>query len=300
MAGMDAYDLSFRDPDSGVWWWSPDAPGAGGPAESDGPSGSVGGTVAGDHTGSGSRTLSAGEPHDGWIGSPGPAIGDAAWPRGPVTGLPMFHALTLRLPAEYRMRGAEFEAISLFQGEGQFADPSAPVTPDGASDDPFVRQLAGHRPHPTERGYVDEIDGRFAAVWLTRDEFEAGPADPPSDVRRPGEHGNDDEGPNAWDDVEPLRAVRLTVRPDPNAGRAPNERGDGGYRSPFLPDLTFAEWARDLGVRSHLGGTAFPDQAIPDGLTPAYLELLELPGMNLGGGSLQLDLSNDVFSWSCA
>ena len=47
-------------------------------------------------------------------------------------------------------------------------------------------------------------------------------------------------------------------------------------------------------------GTAFPAQGMPDGLTPTYLELGEISGLNLGGGgTLQIDLSSDTFDWAC-
>lgn len=273
---MRAYDLCFEDDDG--FTWSPGRRPEGGPG-----------------------SVPAG-PADGWIGSRGPAIGDAAWPRGPVTGLPMLHALTLRLPADWHVRGPELVAISLFQGEGQFADVDNVARGDEASDDPFLRQLAAHAPHETEQQFVDVIGGRFAMVWLTDAEFSAGSAAPPDDVRRPGEHGNLDEGPNAWDDESPTRRVRLIERDDRNAGIAPIERGDdGGYEPPFDAEARdWKPWAKPLATRMHLGGTMFPSQWVPDGFGPAYLELWELPGMNIGGdGALQVDLESGAFDWQC-
>ena len=42
-----------------------------------------------------------------------------------------------------------------------------------------------------------------------------------------------------------------------------------------------------------------PVQSLQDGFTPFYLELDELPGMNLGWGSAQIDLESDAFDWAC-
>ena len=44
---------------------------------------------------------------------------------------------------------------------------------------------------------------------------------------------------------------------------------------------------------------AFPLQALPEGLTPYYLEIEEISGMNFGGGNAQLDLESGVFDWAC-
>lgn len=274
---MRAYDLCFENDEGSGWSWSP------------------GGTAAD------GVEPAPGDPVGGWIGTVGPAVGDAVWPRGPVTGLPMFHAITLRLPDDWRVRGPEYVAISLFQGEGQFADPDEKVEGDAASDDPFVRGLAEHRAHATEQRFEDEIGGVFAMLWLTEAEYADSPASPPEDVRRDDEHTNDDEGPNAWDDEAPFRRVRLVERDDPNAGTAPTESGDGDFHAPFDGDASdWRPWAEPLANRMHLGGTMFPAQAVPGGFGPRYLEIRELPGMNLGGdGALQVDLETDAFGWAC-
>lgn len=229
----------------------------------------------------------------GWTGTAGPAI---PWPRGPLTGLPMFHALTLRLPAEYQRRGPQFPGIAFFQGEGQFAEEIDRTDPT----DPFLVQWAEHTPHPQQTLLTDIIDGRFALVWLTEAELAAGPTAPPPDVRRAGEHP-DDEGPNAWDMQQPTGGVWLAERNDPNAVIAPAHNGDGGYQDPF--DSAGGEWhpwAEPLTADDHLGGTGSCAQALPEGLTPFYLELSELPGLNLGGdGNAQIDLESSVFDWAC-
>jgi hypothetical protein len=51
---------------------------------------------------------------------------------------------------------------------------------------------------------------------------------------------------------------------------------------------------------NHLGGTSFPGQSAPDGLSPFYLELRhDFGGINLGFGSGQLDLVKPSWDWGC-
>ena len=226
---------------------------------------------------------------NGWIGSAGPGIAPASWPRGPQTGLPMFHVLTLALPPEYRRRGEEFPAIAFFQGEGQFAQERE----EDDSEDPFIADLASAVEHPQQTILTDIIDGKFALIWLTKEEFLAGPTAPPADTRRPGEHEAQDEGPNAWDEIQPTLNVWLVERQDPNTGLVPSEdESEGGYRPA-------GEWAEEFYGRSHLGGTVMPIQALPEGLTPYFLELEEFDGVNFGSGNMQLDLESGVFDWAC-
>lgn len=232
-------------------------------------------------------------PAAGWTGTAGPAIEWAHWPRSTETGLPMAHVLTLWLPPTYQRRGAEYPGIALFATGGEGED--RVYTPDGA--DAFSADVAAARPHPMELRRRDLLEGEFALIWLTAAEIAPGPRLPIPDPRpaeRPAREYVD--GVNAWDDVVPTTNVWLVPRQDPNAGIAPNEDGAGGYREPVGEDATFGA----LFGWSHLGGTAQPVQAMPEGLTPYYLELEEIPPLNLGGGgTLQIDLESDTFDWAC-
>lgn len=242
--------------------------------------------------------------HRGWTGQLGPGVGDAHWPRSTVTGLPMLHGITVELTEAYRRRGEELVAISFFQGDGQFRDEDDAAVPDAESDDPFLRQLATYVPLDRETKLEDIIGGEFATLWLTREEFERGPSAPPEDVREPDTHTNeDDEGVNAWDvpewaDEPETRHFHLVVRDDPNAGLAPES---DGYVEPFDSGARdWHAWAAPLVEPMHLGGTAFPVQGLPEGLSAYYLEVDELPGMNLGGdGRAQIDLETGAFDWAC-
>lgn len=237
----------------------------------------------------------------GWVGPLGPAIPSNSWPRGPVTGLPMAHAVTVRLPKAYRHRGEEYVAVSFFQGEGQFAE-DCPATANVNSDDPFCAQLAEYAPHPMMELREDILEGQFALLWLTEDEYSGAHGQPPADVRRDGEHLDEDEGPNAWDhaDASPAISVGLVVRDDPNAGLV---EGDEGYTDPWPAGeerpLEMSPWALALIGRCHLGGTIFPEQGTPAGLTPFVLELEEFGPLNFGSGNCQIDLKSEAFDWAC-
>ena len=58
------------------------------------------------------------------------------------------------------------------------------------------------------------------------------------DLRAEGEHVDESQGTNAWDNVKPTTDIWLIPRVDPNAGKAPvelweNEVGADGYVVPF-------------------------------------------------------------------
>ncbi|NMM91589.1 hypothetical protein B2J88_46080 [Rhodococcus sp. SRB_17] len=241
----------------------------------------------------------------GWSGSNGPGVRWEHWPRSSHTRLPMMHVLTLWLPGAYQRRGAHFPGIAIFAGEGQFAEGSASPIPNNQSSDPFLRDLAATQEHPGLQRRRDVIDGEFAILWLAADELAAGPTRPHPDLRNPNEHVDESEGLNAWDDVEPTTDIWLLPRTDPNAGKAPREVWAGtvsadGYVNPSTGGSGLASWAEPLFAQSHLGGTAFPVQGMPDGLTPWYLELEEIAGLNFGGdGNAQIDLESEAFDWAC-
>lgn len=215
----------------------------------------------------------------------------------------MMHVVTLWLPEDYRRQGSRYPGIAFFAGEGQFAPD--PVIADAGSADPFLRDLAEAVDHPGLRRRRDLIDGEFALLWLTADELAAGPTAPRGDLRLPGSWPDESEGCNAWDTHEPTTDVWLVPRVDPNAGFAPGEVGAGvvapdDYSSPLDERYELRPWAAPLWGMSHLGGTAFPVQAMPDGLTPWYLEIEEIVGTNFGGGgNAQIDLESDAFDWAC-
>ncbi|KQQ81461.1 hypothetical protein ASF64_12245 [Arthrobacter sp. Leaf137] len=217
----------------------------------------------------------------------------------------MMHALTLWLPSDFQRRGPKYPGIAIFAGEGQFAVEDESPIPSSETSDPFLRDLAAAENHPGLLRRRDLIDGEFAILWLTHDELTAGPTGPHPDLRIDGEHVDESQGTNAWDHVEPTLDVWLIPRVDPNAGKTPvdlwgDKVGSDGYIHPATAGGVLADWAEPLFGLSHLGGTAFPIQAMPQGLTPWYLELEEISGLNFGGGgNAQFDLESDTFDWAC-
>lgn len=232
----------------------------------------------------------------GWAGSDGPGIEWRHWPRSEETGLPMQHALTLWLPQDYRRKGEHYPGIAFFVGAGE----SGGDRPQGApgSEDPFLADLALAEDHPLLGRRRSLIDEEYALLWLTADQLAAGPTAAHPDTRRPGEHVDDSDGSNAWDASYPRRDVWLVPREDPNAGIAP---GDEAYEEPPTDQsYRYTGWADGLANVAHLGGTVFPAQDVPEGLSPWYLELMDSGPMNFGGdGSAQIDLETDVFDWAC-
>lgn len=119
----------------------------------------------------------------GWCGGRAPGIGTAAWPRSPVTGLPMLHVITLELPEDYRRKGEDLVAISFFQADDHVATDidgvagllkgTAPTAEQAA--DPFLAAVAATAAarHPQQRDLEDLIGGAHALLWLTAEEFAA-------------------------------------------------------------------------------------------------------------------------------
>ncbi|MGC5536292.1 hypothetical protein [Streptomyces sp. SR-10] len=247
----------------------------------------------------------------GWCGGRAPGIGTAAWPRSPVTGLPMIHVITLELPEDYRRKGEDLVAISFFQADDHVADAidgvagllegTAPTAEQAA--DPFLAAVAATAAarHPQQRDLEDLIGGAHALLWLTAEEFAAPRIDPPADIRPAGLGDQYSRGQNAWDDSTPETTVWLGERTDdPNTGIAPSEDGEGGYVDAWSSeDEQLQEFWSSIHGISHLGGTIMPCQGMPEGLTPYVFELEDgVGGFNLGGGNAQIDLESDVFDWA--
>ncbi|MFH9369876.1 hypothetical protein ACH4K8_29860 [Streptomyces anulatus] len=247
----------------------------------------------------------------GWCGGRAPGIGTAAWPRSPVTGLPMLHVITLELPEDYRRKGEDLVAISFFhaddhvakniEGVAELLEGTAPTAEQAA--DPFLAAVAATAAarHPQQRDLEDLIGGAHALLWLTAEEFAAPRIDPPADIRPAGLGDEYRRGQNAWDDSTPETTVWLGERTDdPNTGIAPSEDGEGGYVAAWSSeDEQLQEfWSSVEGI-SHLGGTVMPCQVLPEGLTPYVFELEDgVGGFNLGGGTAQIDLESDAFDWA--
>lgn len=248
----------------------------------------------------------------GWCGGDAPAIPRDAWPRSPMTGFPMIHVLTLELPSEYRRKGKDLVGISIFQaddhaaravpGAREIAAGAAPTKEQATQS--FYQDLVRAREcvHPRATPLEDIIGGHFMLIWLTAEELGGPRLSAPVDHRKGVVTAEVGQNLNPWDNPLPLTPIFLVERPfDPNAGKAPTESTDTGYVDVILAeDPELKAFYEQVHGRSHLGGTCLPVQAMPEGLTPFFLELEDgMGGANFGGGNMQLDLESGVFDWAC-
>lgn len=261
----------------------------------------------------------------GWCGGRAPAIPVDAWPRSVHTGFPMMHVLTLELPPEYRRKGPELVGIALFQADDHVANAhpgvrEALTAGNVADDSAFFASLlrARAQKHAEQVDLQDLIGGNFALIWLRAEELSGPRTEPPVDDRASTELPEVGQNLNAWDHQKPEVGIWLAPRAfDPNAGKAPVEiwsREDDDDRDEVKPyvesdayvDVVLSKVAElkkfyeEHHGCSHLGGTCFPVQAMPEGLTPWFLELEDdVGGANFGGGNMQLDLESGTFDWAC-
>ncbi|MCP3474815.1 hypothetical protein NLM33_31335 [Bradyrhizobium sp. CCGUVB1N3] len=262
----------------------------------------------------------------GWVFGLPPGITSEQWPLDPVSGYPLMHGFTLKLPDDYRVHGEDIVAVSFFA--------TAPDHNDGgAPDDPEVREAVLARPsHSRLARMTDILDYEYAALLLTAREY-AGPfATPPNPLslataERP--RWLDVGGASAFHESAPAyakkmlasipradlaenRAIVLTPRSsDPNAGKGPQDahvkRGPPTGYQPYYyyaggvvsrDNFRLHEWSKDH-APNHLGGTMRPCQAVPE-MSPFYVEFEEyFGGYNFGGGNAQLDFRDMRFDWAC-
>lgn len=243
----------------------------------------------------------------GWSGGRGPGIKTHQWPRNQWTGLPLMHVLSIELPEDYRRRSPDLVGIAYFAGSEHYESADAEEiiqagqVPADKLSDPFWQGLQDYLAdrHPQEVLREDVLEATHALIWLTADEL-AGRSDPPARHLPPEAEDIDisEFGSSAWGEIQQDELpVWLSVREDPNAGRAPNEDEEDGYVS--ILDLDEAVQDRLRDQPNHLGGSCDAIQTIPDGLTPYYLELEDgIGNVNYGAGNGQIDLESDTFDWS--
>lgn len=277
---------------------------------------------------------------DGWCFGLPPGITPEQWPLDPVTGHPLMHGFTLLLPEDYRVHGPDIAAVAFFAtpadgndgGAREWnAEVSALIEEPGEVPPADLALRAwwdrARAVHPRTHRMRDILDYAYAAILLTRAEYDGPLCRPPEPVADPA-HG--DVPPPDWiaqgsavafeqfsglrdfnDTPDPFlihRPLRLIARAeDPNAGIAPQETWDNapaenGYVSPFFTDAEGQwhdqPWRKDHEA-NHLGGTMLPIQAVPE-FSPYYIEFEEpFGGYNFGGGNAQLDIRDMKFDWAC-
>jgi len=262
----------------------------------------------------------------GWVFGLPPGISSEQWPLDPVTGYPLMHGFTLKLPDDYRVHGEDVVAVSFFA-----------TAPDhnngGAPDNPEIREAVAARPaHPRLSRMTDILDYEYAAMLLTKAEYDGAFATPPAPLSlatadRP--RWLDVGGASAFHesaagyakkmlpsiprtDLVENRAIVLTARADdPNAGRGPRDThvkqgSPTGYQPYYYyidgvvsrDNFRLHDWGKDH-APNHLGGTMRPCQAVPE-MSPFYIEFEEyFGGYNFGGGNAQLDFRDMKFDWAC-
>lgn len=187
--------------------------------------------------------------------------------------------------------------------------------------------------HPSCKHITDVLDCYYATLLLTEEEFNGDFCEPPTLLSRSFEN---DVAPPQWlkeggascywkleysprqslpaeeyavyqhlggipaEDLNYSRAISLKPNAeDPNAGKKPSEYEDTGYITPYENYPNIPSWVETISA-NHLGGTTFANQAIPDFLTPFYIEFGEIfGGYNFGSGNAQLDIKDREFDWSC-
>ena len=262
----------------------------------------------------------------GWVFGLPPGIASEQWPLDSVTGYPLMHGFTLLLPEDYRVHGEDIVAVSFFA--------TAPDHNDGgAPDDPEIREaVAARTRHPRLSRMTDILDYEYAALLLTKAEYEGAFAIPPAPLalataERPrwldvGSASAFHESAPAYAkkllptapraDLAENRAIALIPRAsDPNAGKGPQDESTSrvaptGYQPfyyyvggvPSRDNFRLHDWGKDH-AQNHLGGTMRPCQAVPE-MSPFYIEFEEyFGGYNFGGGNAQLDFRDMKFDWAC-
>ena len=284
----------------------------------------------------------------GWCFGVPPGIPPRQWPLDPVSGHPLMHGFTLLLPEDYRVHGPDIVALSFFATAADRNDGGAETDPalaaavlasgDAPPSDPDLAAFwhFGRDAHPRLFRMTDILGYAYAAILLTRAEFDGASCAPPrmdgnrflARSERPAwleagtgavygrryfpspENAPEKHGGGPADAVPVNRALRWTARAnDPNAGKAPREGGSAeetGYQSPhyWIDDRIEKENYREhswvAGHKpDHIGGTMRPVQGIPE-FSPYYVEFEEyLGGYNFGGGNAQLDFRDMKFDWAC-
>jgi len=130
----------------------------------------------------------------GWCYGLPPGITESQWPLSPHDGFPMQPCFTLKLPEQYRARGRDYVALTMFADQ-QHDEPSEVDTiaeylaaettarPDDANLLPYW--LYKQNRHPMEFRMKDVTYHNFAAIWLTEAEFTGALCQPPRLIGNP-------------------------------------------------------------------------------------------------------------------
>jgi hypothetical protein len=127
----------------------------------------------------------------GWVFGLPPGITPEQWPLDPISGYPLMHGFTVKLPDDYRVHGPNIVALSFFstaddQNDGgarkrddlyaAVTDAAAPP-PDNRHLLPFWKQAKAR--HPRLHRMSDILDYEYAVILLTEAEFNGPLCQPP-------------------------------------------------------------------------------------------------------------------------
>jgi hypothetical protein len=130
-----------------------------------------------------------GEKSHGWCFGLPPGISPGQWPLDPLTGYPLVHGFTLRLPADYRCHGPDIAGFSFFACCSEHSDGG--TTPDekiqavmtGSAAPADQRYLpfwtSVQKSHPRLARMTDILDDNYAVILLTEGELNGPLCRPP-------------------------------------------------------------------------------------------------------------------------
>jgi hypothetical protein len=125
----------------------------------------------------------------GWCFGLPPGISPNQWPLDPLTGYPLVHGFTLRLPPDYRCHGQDIAGLSFFVSCNEHSDGgttpdqtiqsamAGPTAPDDARYLPFWKSAQDS--HPRLHRMIDLLDDSFAVILLTEVELNGALCRPP-------------------------------------------------------------------------------------------------------------------------
>jgi hypothetical protein len=127
----------------------------------------------------------------GWVFGLPPGITPEQWPLDPISGYPLMHGFTIKLPEHYRVHGPEIVALSFFATASDHNDGGARTRdelyaaitnanappPDNRYLWPFWKQAKAQ--HPRLHRMSDLLDYEYAVILLTQAEFNGPLCQPP-------------------------------------------------------------------------------------------------------------------------
>ncbi len=257
--------------------------------------------------------------NNGWAFGRPVGIKTVQWPRSRINGVPMAHLWTFLVPEEYRVKGNEYVAISLFQacdgdcvdeGEVEMDDVLNVIDNKERKEESEAQEfwdslLEYAENRHSQEVYLDDILGSgWVLIWLTEEEFNGESTNLPNEETSIYPDYDTSECMDCFENDAPAEYVQLVEREDdPNTGRPledwPDEEDESAYIGMYSDKGKELKLQEKFWGKTHFGGTANPVQATP-AFSPFYIEFEEGFGdANMGGGNGQIDLLNSELNWNC-